>query len=218
MLECNWLTELYHSGRKGMKKGEHIFCKGSGCTAKVHVGSSPTTKSETILPKGTTIYRATQGGSKRFMKREYTYTTVGGQYADHLYNTSEGFEGRYDVDYKMKTKRPLKIASTEDYFDAVTKANGIDPDIYLNKVPDDVINKGKYAVLNLLEHKYVEGDGGTHDALNNAVEYLRKQGFDGVVDPIDGATDEATGSPSTATIVFNPKRNLKIVEEKPRNW
>ena len=207
---------LAHYGIKGMKWGVRRFQNKDGSLTAL--GRKHIDDSTVVLPKGATIYRATRGGSKRFMKRGYTYVTVGGQYADHLYNTSDGFEGRYDVDYKMISKRPLKIASTEDYFNAVTKANGIDPDMYLNKVPKDVTDKGTYAVMNLLEHKYVEGDGGKYEALNNAVNYLRNQGYDGVIDPIDGSTDQASGSPSTATIVFNPKRNLKIVEEKPRNW
>lgn len=44
----NYSDELSHAGRVGMKKGQHIFCAGPDCTAKVHAndGSRSSSKSK----------------------------------------------------------------------------------------------------------------------------------------------------------------------------
>lgn len=156
---------------------------------------------------------------KNFMNRDYTYVTVADDYADHLYNTSSGFTWKdYDTDFKLRATRPLKIASTEDYFYAVMKANHINPKKYLKDIPKDVTEKGKYAVLNTLPHKLLEGDGGQSRVFNKTVKYLKKKGYDGMVDPVDGVTDERDGENSRATVVFDPGKSMEIVNEFHDRW
>ncbi len=113
--------------------------------------------------------------------------------------------------YKLKTTRSLKITSTTDYFNAVMKANHINPDKLLSSVPDNVIDKGKYAVENILSSNLLEGMGGKNKSFNNAVKYLEKQGYDGFIDPQDGAQQEKHGQAPMATVIFNPKKNIEIV-------
>ena len=215
--------ELYHYGVKGMRWGVRKYQNKDGTltdAGRLHYDYlRKTSEKRYVLPANTTIYRAVANGSKKFMERDYTYTSVTDKYYEHLYETEDGFEGRFDADYVMKTKKPLKIASSEDYFNAVMIANNIDPKTYLDKVPKSVIEKGRYAINNdLLEHKLVEGDGGKYPALNNAVKYLKENGFDGVIDPQDGSVDERRQGVPRATIIFNPKDNLEIVDEKKRDW
>ena len=115
--------------------------------------------------------------------------------------------------YKLKTTRSLKIASTNDYFYAVMKANHINPNKYVKDISDDVTEKGKYAVENLLSSKLIDGWGGKNKSFNKAIKYLEKQGYDGVVDPVDGAQLEKRGQSPMATVIFNPKKNIEIVKD-----
>lgn len=43
--------------------------------------------------------------------------------------------------YKLKTTRSLKIASTTDYFNAVIEANRLKPEKFLQDVPDEIVEK-----------------------------------------------------------------------------
>lgn len=198
---------LIHHGIKGQKWGVRRYQNPDGTLTEE--GKKRNNK----IPKGSTVFRAVSNGSTKFMDREYTYVNITEDYADHSINTSSGFDGRFDTDIEMKTKKPLKIASTEDYFWAVMESNKINPKIYLKKVPNDVIEKGKYSVHYLLEHEFKEGEGGNYEIMNNTIKYLKNKGFDGVVDPIDGAHQEKRGEKQIATIVFDPSKNLEIINK-----
>lgn len=207
---CN---RLIHYGIKGQRWGVRRYQNKDGTLTAA--GKNRRNLYARTLPKGTVMYRAVRNGSKRFMDRNYTYVSVTDDFWVHSYNTSSGFDGEFDTDFKLQSTRSLKIASVNDYFDAVIRANNINPEQYLNQIPEKTINKGKYIMENLLlDHKLIEGAGGNYDALNNAVEYLRKNGFDGVVDPIDGAIEQREGGAPVSTIIFNPGENLEIVEER----
>ena len=60
--------------------------------------------------------------------------------ADNLNKHIANVGGDTD-NYKLKTTRSLKIASTNDYFYAVMKANHINPNKYVKDISDDVTEK-----------------------------------------------------------------------------
>lgn len=209
------INELYHHGVKGMKWGVRRYqnkdgtLTNAGRKRKSGLGGYD-------VPKGTIMFRAVSNGSKKFMDRAYTYVSITDKYYEHNYDTSDGFEGRFDTDYKLKSTRSLRIASTEDYFHAAMKANGINPNKYLKDVPKDVMDKGRHVVTNLLEHKFKEGDGGQYQFFNNTVKYLKEHGYDGVIDPIDGAYQERDDGTPRATVIFEPRNSVEIVAEYSR--
>lgn len=169
------------------------------------------------VPKGSVMYRAVRNKSKSFMDRKYTYVNITDDYPKHSMNTSEGFDGAFDTDYKLKTSRNLHIASTSDFFYAAMKSNGVDPNTCIKNIPKDVIDKGKYVIENrLLENKYRDGMFGVSELFDNTVKYLLDNGFDGVIDPVDGAHQERNGESPIAAVIFNPKESLYIVDEYDR--
>ena len=109
----------------------------------------------------------------------------------------------------------MHIATIDDYFEAATKANGINMQKYLKDVPADVVDKGVYAVSKLLEHKLKEGDrtgGIENEYFKNAISYLKRNGYDGVVDPIDGIGN-SDQRPNMAMVIFDPKDKIEIVDK-----
>lgn len=58
---------------------------------------------------------------------------------------------------------------------------------------------------------YQKGWAEKNKSFNNAVKYLEKQGYDGFIDPQDGAQQEKHGQAPMATVIFNPKKNIEIV-------
>ena len=161
------------------------------------------------------MFRAVSNGSTNFLNRDYTYVNATDDYSEHSIATSEGFDGRFDTDYKLRTKKRLHIATIDDYFEAATKANGINMQKYLKDVPADVVDKGVYAVSKLLEHKLKEGDrtgGIENEYFKNAISYLKSNGYDGVVDPIDGIGN-SDRRPNMAMVIFEPKDKIEIVDK-----
>lgn len=212
-------TELRHYGVKGMKWGVRRYQNKDGSLTALGK-ERVSTSSGYDIPKGATAYRAERNESKEFMNRDYTYVNFTDDYQYHSMNTSgaEGFDmgqGRITNDYKLKTTRKLHIASTSDFFNAAMRANNLNPDRYVKDIPQDVLDKGKYAVENrLLEHEYREGTGGRNPLFNNTAKYLKDNGFDGFVDPIDGARQERDGEPPMSMVVFNPKTAFEIVGDR----
>ena len=204
--------ELYHYGVKGMKWGVRRYQNPDGSSTTAARQHKLRNSKYYTIPKGTNMFRAVSNGSSKFMDRDYTYVNITDHYYEHSYNTSDGFDGRFDSSYILKSTKSLKIASTEEYFNALCETNNINTKQALSKIPKNVINKGRYYIQNIAEHKLVEGEGGSYKALNDSVEYLRKKGYDGVVDPIDGSDQLDSNENPIATIIFDPKNNLEIVD------
>ena len=198
------MNELYHHGIKGQRWGIRRFQNKDGSLIK---SNKKISQGKYDIPEGTTLYRADSDPTKKFMDRKYTYVNVTDDLKKHMANV-----GGDTDNYELKTTQSLKIASTNDYFYAVMKANHINPNKYLKDISDDVYEKGKYAVENLLSNKLIDGWGGKNKSFNKAIKYLEKQGYDGVVDPVDGAQLEKRGQSPMATVIFNPKKNIEIVK------
>lgn len=190
---------LMHYGVKGMHWGVRRYQNPDGTLTQQ--GKIRYNTKYYSIPKGQIIYRASANSSPDFMNRKYTYVNITDDYAEHNYRTSEGFEGRFNLDYVMKSKKQLKIANANEYLKAL-KATG-----YIS----DKINN-----INQLPHKLVEGEGGEYKHMNDVVDYLNKKGYDGVIDPIDGYHRIEHKEDVTATILFNPKNSLEILKTYDR--
>ena len=201
------MTKYYlaHHGIKGQKWGVRRYQNKDGSLIK---SNKKSVKGKYDIPEGTTLYRADSDPTNKFMDRKYTYVNVTDDLKKHMANV-----GGDTDNYKLKTTRSLKIASTNDYFYAVMKANHINLNKYVKDISDDVIEKGKYAVENLLSSKLIDGWGGKNKLFNKAIKYLEKQGYDGVIDPVDGAQFEKRGQSPMSTVIFNPKKNIEIVKD-----
>ena len=207
------MNELYHHGIKGQRWGIRRYQNKDGSLTTAGRQHNLKNSKYYTIPKGTKMFRAVSNGSSKFMDRDYAYVNITDHYYEHSYNTSSGFDGRFDSDYVLKSTKSLKIASTEEYFNALCETNNINAKQALSKIPKDVINKGRYYIQNIADHNLVEGEGGNHKALNDVVKHLRKKGYDGVVDPIDGSHQLNRNESPIATILFDPKNNVEIVDK-----
>ena len=163
------------------------------------------------------MYRATQTDSHEFLNRKYTYVNITDQYSVHNKNTTEGFDFRpFDYDHVMVSKKPLKIATLNEYYSVLNKKYNLDSiykdAISLYKIKDEDIQRGKKIVQKILDWDYKEGDGGNMPYMNYAVDELLKAGYDGVIDPIDGAIQDKHREDVVAAILFNPKDNVELKE------
>lgn len=186
---------LAHYGVKGMHWGIRRYQNPDGTLTqqgKIHYN-----KTYYSVPKGQTIFRASANKNPDFLDRKYTYVNITDDYATHYYNTSEGFEGRFDLDYVMKSKKQLKIANSDQYLKALKATDNISHDI--NSIDE-------------LPHKFIEGDGGNYKYMNDVVNYLSEKGYDGVTDPIDGYHQLNRKEDVIAAIIFNPKNSVEIID------
>lgn len=206
---------LIHHGIKGQKWGVRHDRLSKGKSKGKHLDDDGKmirdNKGRYSIPKGSVIYRASTTDSLDFMNRSYTYTNVTNKLSEHSMHTSSGFGSRFKKNFEMQATRDLKIASLEDYSRAVLKANHINPNKIVSDI--DVSLEKKYVNQVLSSHKLTEGEGGNYKVFNNTVEYLRKKGFDGVIDPIDGAAQIMEGANPMSAVIFNPRTTMKITEK-----
>lgn len=209
------MVDIYHHGVKGMHWGIRRYQNPDGSlTAE---GKKRYAKRSILIPSGTKMYRASQTDSHEFLNRKYTYVNITDKYSIHNQNTSEGFDYRFfDYDHEMLSKKPLKIATLNEYYSVLNKKYKLDTilkdDISLYNIKDQDIQRGKKIVQKILDWKYIEGDGGNMPYMNYAVDELIKAGYDGVIDPIDGAHQDKRGEDVVATILFNPKDNIELTK------
>ena len=197
------MNELYHHGIKGQKWGIRRYQNKDGSLTN---SGEKRYNGKYDIPKGTIMYRSDSDPTMKFMNRKYTYVNVTDNLNKHIANV-----GGDTDNYKLKTTRSLKIASTTDYFNAVIEANRLKPEKFLQDVPDEIVEKGKYAIENILSSSLLEGWGGKNKSFNKAAKYLKKKGYDGFVDPQDGAQQEKHGEKPMATVIFDPGKNIEIV-------
>lgn len=207
---------LMHHGIKGQKWGIRRFQNEDG--SYTEIGKIRRNSNKPLrVSKGRLVYRAVRNGEEDFMNRKYTYVNITDEYYRHSMATSEGFDGDMGNDYEMKTTKDLKIATTDDYFYAACKVMNVDPNIFIKDIPKSVKSKGYEAIRNRkLDHKYIEGmyNNITKEYDNNVfykvADILQKEGYDGVVDPIDG--NSSNYNEIIPSVIFDPKNKLKIVD------
>lgn len=208
-MECP--TYLIHYGIPGQKWGVRNYQNEDGTWTEEGKERRRVPKAITIS-KESTIYRAVRNNSNKFMDREYSYFNVTEDYYRHSRATSEGFDGEFDADYELKPIKNLKIATLDDYFYAVCKINKIDPNMYIKDIPKSVKQKG-FDAVNKLSTKDKDGMFNTSKTFNSVVKELKKNGYDGFIDPVDGrySIREDSYKDIMPTVIFDPKKNLKIV-------
>ena len=172
-------------------------------------------KKPIVLSKEQAIFRSATSKSN-FMNRDYTYVSVANELYDHISNTGEGFDGEHEVVFEMCPKRDLKIASFDDYFNAFTKTIVKDPSIKVASIDSKTVFKDAAIKLDDIPNKYKDGMFGTSPEFNAVIKELRRWGFDGTIDPVDGliqyneAYDVDSSNKVTAAVIFDPRKNLRI--------
>lgn len=206
---------LAHYGVKGMHWGIRRYQNSDGSLTTE--GKKRYSKNSILIPSGTKMYRAAHTDSHDFLNRKYTYVNITDDYSIHNMNTSEGFDFKsFNYDHEMVSKKPLKIATLNKYYSVLNKKYGLDrilkDEISLHNIKDQDIQRGKKIVQEILDWKYIEGDSGNKSYMNYVVDELMKAGYNGVIDPIDGAHQDKRREDVVAAILFSPKDNVKLKE------
>lgn len=191
---------LCHHGILGQKWGVRRFQNTDG--SYTPAGKERYNKNFSI-PKGKIVYRASLSGTNNFMSRKYTYINNTDEYSEHNINTSDGFAGRFNYDFELKTKKTLKIATLGSFLRCTNKTYNTN-----------------YKNISEVPHKYREGDhtGGNKNLkyFEKIIDNLKKEGYDGVADPIDYNADINNNEKAIATIIFDPKDKLEIINKYNR--
>lgn len=193
---------LCHHGIKGMKWGVRRYQNPDGSltsAGKVRYGK------HISLKKGQTVYRSISSKKSQFFHRKYTYVSVTNDEYEHRINTDEGFEGAHTAMVAMKTTKPLKIASVDDYIKTLNKLG------FIKENKDSTIDDKIQTIRNLpIELK--DGTYGVFEKFNKIVDQMIADGYDGCLDMVDGIHQyrDSGERKLTAMVIFEPSKNLKI--------